>query len=91
LNGTRLPEKVGLLAKVLVETVALTSVQNLISLGYDWLTPIIGQHGLHDDFSLRCVPMVLEGYAHSRSNGHRYGTLLGVPLRMEEVSPDWHP
>jgi hypothetical protein len=72
LNSTRFPGKVGLLAMVLVETMALTNVRKLCLLGYHRLTLVIGRHGLGGDFSLCCVPRILEGDTPSRFDGHRY-------------------
>jgi hypothetical protein len=43
LTGTKLPEKVRLLTKVLVNTMALASEQILHFLGNHWLIPVVGR------------------------------------------------
>jgi hypothetical protein len=60
LTGTKLPENVGLLARVLVDTMALMSIWKLHFLGNHWLIPVSGHRGLGKDFSLHCVPNILE-------------------------------
>jgi hypothetical protein len=71
--------------------VAFTRIWKLCMLGYHQLIPIIGRHSLHRDYSLCCVPRILEGDSPSRSDEHRYRALPRVPLSMERVFADQHP
>jgi hypothetical protein len=72
LTSTRLPGKIGLLTRVLVYTMALANIQILCFLGHHRLIPVIGHRGLGGDFSLCCVPNILERVSPCRSNRHGY-------------------
>jgi hypothetical protein len=67
LAGTKLPGKVRLLARILVKTMAMTSIWIMCFLRCHQLTPIIGCGGL----GLHCIPRILERVAPYRSNGRR--------------------
>ena len=89
--GTKLPGKVGLLARVLVETMALTNKRKLCLLLHHQLTPEVRRHILHRDFSLSSIRRTLVGDHPSRSSWHMYWTFLRVSLSMEGISPNQYP
>jgi hypothetical protein len=87
LTGTRLPENVRLLDRVLVKTMAMTSIQIMHLFRHHRLIPIIE----HIRLGLCCISSILGRVTPCQSNGHMSGAFPGVPIAMEGVSLGQYP
>jgi hypothetical protein len=76
LNGARFPGKVGLLAEVLIKTMAMTSIHILHVRRHHQLIPKIGRRWLGVHYIRRTLGRV----SPCQSHGHRHSTLFEVPL-----------
>jgi hypothetical protein len=84
LTNTRLPGKVWLLARILVETMDLASVRIL----HMWRHHRLISQIRHRLLGMHCIQRTLGRITPCRSCGDRHSSLSRVPLIVERITPD---